>query len=99
MFKDMLDAIEESRKPMEDFYDGYVVNAIVDACYKSVLTKQWEPIKLVEWRGSLAGEKKIKPNEYDDEHWLIKEEKMPDGQTKVILKDKATGLISQVIKE
>ena len=99
MFKDMLDAIEESRKPMEDFYDGYVVNAIVDACYKSVLTKQWEPIKLVEWRGSLAGEKKIKPNEYDDEHWLIKEEKMPDGKTKMILKDKTTGQISQVIKE
>jgi predicted dehydrogenase len=99
MFKDMLDAIEESRKPMEDFYDGYVVNAIVDACYKSVVTKQWEPIKLVEWRGSLAGEKKIKPNEYDDEHWLIKEEKMPDGKTKMILKDKTTGQISQVIKE
>jgi predicted dehydrogenase len=99
MFKDMLDAIEESRKPMEDFYDGYVVNAIVDACYKSVLTKQWEPIELVEWRGTLAGEKKIKPNEYDAEHWLIKEEKMPDGKTKMILKDKTTGQISQVIKE
>jgi len=99
MFKDMLDAIDEGRKPMEDFYDGYVINAIMDACYKSALTKQWEPIELLEWRGSSEGEQKIGPNEYDAEHWLIKEEKMPGGQIKVILKEKTTGLISQIIKE
>jgi predicted dehydrogenase len=98
MFKDMLDAIDDGRKPMEDFYDGYIVNAIIDACYKSAKTKQWEPVELKDWRGSLSAEKKIGPSEYDAEHWLIKEEKMPDGQTKLILRDKATGLISQVIK-
>jgi hypothetical protein len=37
--------------PNEDFYDGYVVNAIMDACYKSAKTKKWEPVELKEWRG------------------------------------------------
>jgi hypothetical protein len=36
--------------------------------------------------------------DYDDKHFLIKEEKMPDGKLKVILKDKKTGRISQVIQ-
>jgi hypothetical protein len=37
---------------MESFYDGYVVNAIMDACYKSAGSKQWEPVELEDWRGS-----------------------------------------------
>ena len=32
------------------FYDGYVVNAIIDACYRSAESRQWEPVEL-EWRG------------------------------------------------
>jgi hypothetical protein len=36
--------------------------------------------------------------EYDEAHFLNKEEKMPDGKLKVILKDKQTGTISQVIQ-
>ena len=36
--------------------------------------------------------------DYDERHFLIKEEKMPDGKLKVILKDKQTGKISQVIQ-
>jgi predicted dehydrogenase len=95
MFKDMLDSIDEGRKPMEDFYDGYIVNAIIDACYKSAETKQWEPVVLRDWRGSAEAGKKIGPSEYDAEHWLIKEEKMPDGQTKLILKEKSSGKIVQ----
>ena len=45
----------------------------------------------------MSGEKiaKIGPREYDDDHWLIKEEKMPDGKTKVILKVKETEEIVQ----
>ena len=35
MFTDMFDAIDEGRAPRETFYDGYVVNAIIDACYRS----------------------------------------------------------------
>ena len=50
MFTDMFEAMEEGRRPREDFYDGYVVNAIIDACYKSVKSKKWEPVDL-EWRG------------------------------------------------
>ncbi len=30
--------------------------------------------------------------------YLIKEEKMPDGKLKIILKDKKTGKISQIIQ-
>ena len=95
MFQDMLDAIDEKRAPMETFYDGYIVNAIVDASYKSAQTKRWEPIELAVWRGSEGGARKIGPSEYDAEHWLIKEEKMPDGKTKLILKAKSSGEISQ----
>ena len=51
MFVDMFNAWDEGREPMETLYDGYVVNAIIDACYKSAKTKQWEPIEM-EWRGS-----------------------------------------------
>ena len=40
MFVDMFNAWDEGREPMETLYDGYVVNAIIDACYKSAKTKQ-----------------------------------------------------------
>src|SRR5690606_24960235 len=42
MFEDMFRALERGHTPMETFYDGYVVNAIMDACYKSAETKKWE---------------------------------------------------------
>ena len=35
MFTDMFDAIDQRAEPTETFYDGYVVNAIMDACYRS----------------------------------------------------------------
>jgi len=54
MFQDMLDAREAGREPMETFWDGYVVNAIIDACYKSMKSGRWETVELAEWRG--AGE-------------------------------------------
>lgn len=96
MFSDMFDAMDSGKAPREDFYDGYVVNAIIDACYKSIKTKQWEPIE-VEWRetGSTA-DLKGATAEYDGKI-VIKIEKMPDGSTKRILKDKQTGEISQVV--
>ena len=46
MFQDMLDAWEAGREPMETFCDGYVVNAIIDACYKSMKSGRWEPVEL-----------------------------------------------------
>jgi hypothetical protein len=54
MFQDMLDAREAGREPMETFYDGYVVNAIIDACYKSMRSGRWEPVELALWRGGKA---------------------------------------------
>ena len=80
---------------METFYDGYVVNAIIDACYRSAASKQWEPVVLDDWRGATE----VKPiaafkQEYDG-HQLVKRERMPDGTIKLILKNKETGEISQ----
>ncbi len=99
MFTDMLDALDNGTQPMETFYDGYVVNAIMDACYASVKSKKWEPVQLPVWRGGDQKIEKIGPKEYDASHWLIKEEKMPDGTIKIILKDKSSGVISQKIQE
>lgn len=99
MFVDMLDALENGQKPMEDFYDGYVVNAIMDAAYKSIETKRWEPVQLEDWRGRDDADTSTAMQDYDAEHFLIKSEKMPDGKTKLILKEKAGGGIVQKIVE
>ena len=40
----------QGRSPQETFYDGYVVNAIMDACYRSAKKHAWEPVEL-DWRG------------------------------------------------
>ena len=95
MFMDMFNSIEEGKKPIEDFYDGYIVNAIMDACYLSAKTKKWEPIELKEWRGKTEVEPLSAYVEYDENHWLVKEELLPDGRKKVILKDKESGEILQ----
>ena len=95
MFADALGAYEANRKPMEDFYDGYVVNAIIDAAYKSVESRKWESIDLPIWRGRENVQRIGVKRDFDADHVLIKEEKMPDGTTKVILRHKTTGEISQ----
>lgn len=97
MFSNMLDAMDRKEEPMESFYDGYVVNAIMDACYRSAKSRQWEAVELPVWRGSEEVVQKIGPKEYDTQHWLIKEETMPDGRKKVILKDKSSGAILQKV--
>lgn len=99
MFADMLNAMEKGDKPMEDFYDGYVVNAIMDAAYKSIETKRWEPVELDDWRGSDESGTNTTMKDYDADHFLIKSEKMPDGKTKLILKEKAGGGIVQKVVE
>jgi predicted dehydrogenase len=95
MFEDMFNAIDTGKKPMEDFYDGYVVNAIIDACYKSSRTKKWEPVILEVWRGRDNVPKISQLTEFDAQYFLVKEEKMPDGSKKLILKDKKSGKIIQ----
>jgi predicted dehydrogenase len=153
MFQDMLDAWEAGRQPTETFYDGYVVNAIIDASYKSMKSGRWEPIELEGWKtrrkppspvkGPAAtaktapdkgkgpagtadvGEKKVAavplkgarkasgrpqeaktgagkgvgPGKAGNGALLeIKTERLPDGRTKRILKDKATGRIIERIE-
>ena len=97
MFTDMLDSLEQNKKPMETFYDGYVVNAIIDSCYKSAKTKKWEPVELIGWRGKEGISSHVDLIEFDELHFLIKKEKMPDGKTKLMLKEKATGAIIQKV--
>jgi len=99
MFLDMLDALDEGRQPMETFYDGYVVNAIMDAAYRSIKSKSWEPVLLDDWRGADESDSGVQMSEYDAEYYLIKEEKMPDGRTKLILKEKSSGKIVQQVHE
>ena len=98
MFMDMFNSMDKGVAPMETFYDGYVVNTIIDACYKAAKSKKWEPVDIKDWRGGSGDKKESVLKEYDSEHYLIKEEKMPNGNLKTILKHKKTGAISQVIK-
>jgi predicted dehydrogenase len=95
MFTDMFKSWEEGREPAETFYDGYIVNAVIDACYKSAQTKQWEPVQLPVWRGQEGLTKQSTLVEYDADHYLIKQEMTHDGRNKVILKDKKTGKITE----
>jgi predicted dehydrogenase len=95
MFTDMLDSLENKKEPRETFYDGYIVNAIMDACYKSVKTKKWENVELEVWRGREGIKAGIDLIDYDKDHYLIKKEVMPDGKTKIMLKEKVTGNIIQ----
>jgi predicted dehydrogenase len=98
MFADMLTALDQGSEPMETFYDGYVVNAIMDACYRSASSKQWEPVELAVWHGAEETVISVAKADYDEQYALIKEEIMPDGSAKLILKDKMTGKIVQKVK-
>ena len=99
MFTDMFNAFEKKGKPRETFYDGYVVNEIMDACYRSAKSKKWEPIKLREWRGKKRTPKISGIRDFDKDHIFVKEETMPDGKVKIILKNRKTGKITQRIKK
>lgn len=91
MFTDMFECIEAGKQPGETFYDGYVVNAIIDAAYKSAKSGIWEPVQLEEWRGDTDTSNTLAYTNYNEQYYLIKEEVLPDGQKKIILKDKNTG--------
>lgn len=93
MFMDMFNSMENGTQPKETFYDGYVVNAVLDAAYKSAKTKQWEPVKLDIWRGKEGVSKDSHLTEYDADHHLVKEEVTHYGDKVVILKNKKTGKI------
>jgi predicted dehydrogenase len=96
MFTDMFDAIDTGRQPTETFYDGYVVNAVIDAVYASAKSGRWEPVQLEDWRGGTA-ERIARTRREHDGKTVIKEEQMPDGRRKLILKDETSGAFSDVV--
>ena len=99
MFADMFNSLEKGKPPKETFYDGYVVNAVLDAAYKSAKTKFWEPVKLDIWRGKEGVGKYSHLTDYDSDHYLIKEEVTHYGAKKVILKNKTTNKITEKVLE
>ncbi len=99
MFTDMFESMDAAKPPRETFYDGYVVNAVIDAGYRSAKSKKWEPVELFEWRGATQVEELAGLRPYDDRYYLIKKEVMPEGRTKTILKDRKTGEIVQRLEE
>jgi len=98
MFMDMFNAMEKGSPPKETFYDGYVVNAILDAAYKSAKSKLWEPVKLNIWRGKTGVGKDSHLQSYDADHYLVKEEVTHYGAKKLILKSKKTGKIIERVE-
>jgi len=97
MFTDMFNSMELGVPPKETFYDGYVVNCILDAAYKSSKSKIWEPVILDIWRGKSGVQADGHLTSYDKDHFLIKEEVTHYGAKKVILKHKRTGKIIEVV--
>ncbi len=89
MFSDMFRALEEGAAPRETFYDGYVVNAVMDACYRSARSGAWEPVD-VEWRGGSTARIASSPETFEGQT-VIKREILPDGRHKLILKDETSG--------
>ena len=85
-----------SPPPRETFYDGYVVNAIMDACYRSAASRTWEPVELEDWRGGTTARIARSRRQHDGKT-VIKEETMPDGRRKLILKDEASGEFVDVV--
>ncbi len=97
MFMDMFNSLENKNQPKESFYDGYIVNAVLDAAYRSAKSKLWEPVQLEIWRGKEGVSKDNHLTSYDDGHYLIKEEMTHYGPKKVILKNKQSGKIVEKI--
>jgi predicted dehydrogenase len=96
MFTDMFDSMEAGRAPRETFHDGYVVNAIMDACFRAASSRRWEPVELDDWRGEPVPRISRQAQELDGQV-VIKQERLPDGRIKAILKDPATGELSDRI--
>ena len=93
MFTDMFDSIDQGRPPQETLYDGYVINAIFDVVCRSAASKHWEAVGLHVRRGAEASEAIKGYTSCDDKYYLIKEEVLPDGVTKRILKDVQNGQV------
>ncbi len=97
MFTDMFDAMDSGREPTETFYDGYVVNAIIDACYKSAQSRQWEPVQIDDWRAPEPAKPVTVSARLVDGMSVVKEERMHGNKLKQILCNQETGEIVERI--
>jgi predicted dehydrogenase len=95
MFTDMFEAIEEGREPQETFFDGYVVNAIIDACFASSEAGAWAPVEL-DWPYEPVPRIQKQADLYEG-HAIIKRELLPDGREKLIIKRSDTGVVEDHI--
>ena len=95
MFTDMFTALDTGGAPRETFYDGYVVNAVMEAAYRSARSRRWEPVEL-EWRGE-AAPRIARSVARHDGHAIVKSELLPDGRRKLILSHRETGSIFEVV--
>lgn len=41
-----VECVAKGEQPRETFADGYAVNSAIDACYRSMKSKRWEPVEL-----------------------------------------------------
>lgn len=89
MFTDMFRCLDEGATPRETFYDGYIVNAVIDACYRSVRDRAWAPVEC-DWRGPITPRIVSRVDSHNG-HIIVKRELLPDGHEKLILKDPHTG--------
>jgi predicted dehydrogenase len=96
MFTDMFNAIDAGTTPQETFYDGYVVNAVMDAAYRSAKSRAWEPVELFEWRGGTTPRITARGETFEGAT-VIKREVLPDGRVKMILKDASGDYVDRVI--
>ncbi len=99
MFSDMFTAIDGGKQPMESFYDGYVVNAVLDACFKSAETRRWEPVVIDDWRAAAPAPRIAKQAAVVDGMAVVKEERMHGNKLKQILCDQTTGKIVERVVE
>lgn len=95
MFTDMFDSMDSGTDPQETFYDGYVVNGVMDAAYRSAESGRWETVD-IDWRGG-STPRISKSVTTHDGHAIVKEEILPDGRRKLILSDKDTGSIFDLV--
>ncbi len=94
MFTDMFDAMDTGRAPDETFFDGYVVNAVMDAAYRSSASRRWEPVTIEGWRHDDVPRITPRPATHDG-HLVIKTELLPDGRRRLILRHPDTGAFSE----
>ncbi len=95
MFSDMFRAMEGGKQPRETLYDGYVVNAVMDACYRSATSGRWEAVEL-DWRGGATPRIASTPETFEGQT-VIKREILPDGRHRLIVKDPESGDFSDRI--